>query len=117
MGITFSLHCRIKRDEDAKVFVSHCPGLDVYSQGTKVDEAKEALQSAVRLFITASYEQGTLEQTLKSHGFTATTEEASQGLQRDQESEFIALAEGLVEEFDMDVPLSLISQESPACQQ
>jgi predicted RNase H-like HicB family nuclease len=112
LGITFNLPCRIKQDKEAGVFVSHCPALDVYSQGRNIDEAKEALRSALRLFIAASYEQETLEHTLKSHGFNLAPAGSLP-----QEKEFISLAEGLVEEFDIDVPLSLISEESRACRQ
>ena len=114
VSVTFALRCSTKRDSVANVFVSHCPAVDVYSQGRTKEEAKDALRSAVRLFIAASYEQGTLEQTLKSQGFIVATPKAATN--RPLGKEFMAWEEGLVEEFDIDVPLSLISQESPACQ-
>lgn len=113
LEIMFSLRCEIKRDEAARVIVSRCPALDVYSQGRNKEEAKDALLSAVRLFIAASYDQGTLEHTLKSQGFTAAQQVLASTEAADKE--FIALKEGLVEEFDLNVPLSLISQEPPAC--
>ena len=54
--MVFNLKCLMRRDEEASVVVSHCPALGVYSQGENEDEAREAIKSAVILYIQAAYD-------------------------------------------------------------
>lgn len=51
----FRLTCEVRRDEQANVFVSSCPGMDVYSQGETEGEAVTAIKSAVGLYIKAAF--------------------------------------------------------------
>jgi predicted RNase H-like HicB family nuclease len=62
-----SLPIRIKKE--GKYFISHCPPLDVYSQGESRAIAKKNIEEAVRLFVIDCYERGTLEDVLKESGF------------------------------------------------
>ena len=72
---------RIRVESDAtatvrpsgKYFVSHCPVLDVYSQGHTEEEALRNLRDALRLFVESCHERGTLDQVLKECGFELDT--------------------------------------------
>lgn len=46
--------CIISREGDG--FVSHCPGLDIASQGETVEEAREQLREAIALFLACASE-------------------------------------------------------------
>lgn len=65
----------IKIEFDAIVFqegdsyVAYSPKLDVSSCGSSVDEAKENLKTAVRLFLEESAKMGTLEDILDEAGY------------------------------------------------
>lgn len=48
----------IRFDEQASVFVASCPVTGVISQGETADEAREALHSAIRLYLKARRERG-----------------------------------------------------------
>lgn len=68
------LPCHIKRDDEAGVFVSHCPSLNVYSQGETEREAIDAIQSALHLYISAAYRFDKLDQILHQAGFWSLDE-------------------------------------------
>jgi predicted RNase H-like HicB family nuclease len=51
-----TLHCLIEKD--GNLYSSLCLELDVASQGTTVDEAKQNLQEAVELYLESVYEAG-----------------------------------------------------------
>ncbi|MBI4829283.1 MAG: hypothetical protein HY804_10850 [Nitrospinae bacterium] len=72
MSIVFELKlpARVYKDEDG-LTISHCPALDVYSQGENQRRALENLIEAVRLFLVSCYERGTLDAVLKDCGFKA----------------------------------------------
>ena len=72
--ISVQLKAAIRRDDDAGVFVSFCPALKIYSQGETKREAKEALTSAVRLFIDGCLGRGILDRMLRELGFSASPE-------------------------------------------
>src|SRR3990172_2232757 len=55
-----------------KYFISCCPILDVCSQGETKSKALENLAEAVSLFLASCFERGTLDEVLKSCGFTPT---------------------------------------------
>ena len=57
----------VKPDEVG--FVSHCPELDVFSQGKTEKSAIENLQEAIELFIETCYECGTLIDVLRENGY------------------------------------------------
>lgn len=50
-------------------YISHCPILDVCSQGTTEKEAEKNLKEALYLFFISCYERGTLDDVLKECGF------------------------------------------------
>lgn len=41
----------VKFDEETKSYISHCPLLNIYSQGQTEAEAISALKSAVKLYV------------------------------------------------------------------
>jgi len=49
--------------------ISHCPILDVCSQGTTEKEAEKNLKEALHLFFISCCERGTLDEVLKECGF------------------------------------------------
>lgn len=50
-------------------FVAHCHELDVSSCGHDVDEARQNLKMAVRLFVEEAEKLGTLEDILREAGY------------------------------------------------
>ena len=65
----------VRWDNDAKVFLSWIPGLNLYSQGMTESEAFDAADSALKLFVERCQEKGILEETLRKSGFRETAEE------------------------------------------
>jgi len=55
-----------KEDES---FVSYCPELDLSSCGESIEQAKDMLRTAVRLFIEEAEKMGTLEDILEESGY------------------------------------------------
>ena len=68
--ITFNtqLCAGIKWDEQARVYVTWAPSLQVLSQGKSKTEAKRALTDAVGLLLTTAYDMDILETVLKGAG-------------------------------------------------
>jgi predicted RNase H-like HicB family nuclease len=56
---------------EAETRVAYCPKLDVSSCGKNVDEARQNLRIAVRLFLEEAERMGTLEQVLEEAGYVA----------------------------------------------
>ena len=67
--IEAELLASVYRDDDANVFVSRVPVLDVYSQGATAQEALRAIEHAVRLYFVAAYNRGVLRQILGGREF------------------------------------------------
>ena len=65
----FTLKLPVKIKRKAKVYISNCPVLDLYSQGMTEEEAKKNMIEAIRLFIVSCFEKGTLDAVLKECGF------------------------------------------------
>jgi len=59
----------VRRDDDAGVFVSHVPVLQIYSQGRTEEDALRAIEGAVRLYVKAASERGLLARILERPGF------------------------------------------------
>lgn len=72
--LLFSLTVDADVWQEDDVFVSHCPALDVYSQGDTEQEARTNLVEALQLFIEVCYEHGTLDAVMKERGFTVDQE-------------------------------------------
>ena len=52
--------------KEENVFISYCPELDISSCGSTIEQAKDMLHTAVRLFIEESERMGTLEEILSA---------------------------------------------------
>lgn len=50
-------------------FIAHALPLDVMSSGPNVEEARNALDEAVRLFLATGEEMGTLDEILEESGY------------------------------------------------
>lgn len=51
--------------KEANTFVAYCPELDISSCGKDVQQAKEMLNTAVRLFLEEAEKMGTLQDILE----------------------------------------------------
>jgi predicted RNase H-like HicB family nuclease len=54
---------------EGPTFVAYCPELDVSSCGKDVDEARQNLRTAARVFLEEAERMGTLEQILEEGGY------------------------------------------------
>lgn len=70
MIVEFNLKLPARVRKQGVYYVSHCPALDVYSQGPTERKALENLVEALQLFITSCYERGSLDTVLKDCGFS-----------------------------------------------
>ena len=65
-------HMRIEFDslafQEGSSFIAYCPELDVSSCGADLDEARDNLPTAVRLFLEEAGKLGTLEGILQEAG-------------------------------------------------
>ncbi len=52
-----------------ETYVAYCPELDISSCGKSVENAKEMLKTAVRLFIEEAEKMGTLEDILEESNY------------------------------------------------
>jgi predicted RNase H-like HicB family nuclease len=50
-------------------FIAHAMPLDVASSGQTTDEARQAVDEAVRLFLATAVEHGTLQEVLEDAGY------------------------------------------------
>ena len=55
--------------QEGKTYVTYSPKLDVSSCGGTVDEARNNLKTAVRLFLEEAEKMGTLEEILSESGY------------------------------------------------
>lgn len=67
--ITFNVSLPFKIKKENGTYISHCPILDVWSQGPSKKAAIENLVEAVQLFLINCYKRGVLDQVLKESGF------------------------------------------------
>ncbi len=70
ISIKASLAARIYEEEPG-MYVSHCPALDLYSQGATEEEAEKNIIEATELFILSCIKRNTLNEVLKASGFRA----------------------------------------------
>lgn len=56
---------------EGALYVATCHLLDVASQGSSVDEARDNLVEALHLFLESCHDMGTLDAVLKDSGFTS----------------------------------------------
>jgi predicted RNase H-like HicB family nuclease len=67
--ITAQLDVGVRWDEQARVFVTYAPALELYSQGPTEEEAFRAIESAMRLYLIAAHGTNKLDDVLKRGGF------------------------------------------------
>ena len=65
MVIEAQLVVGVRWDEQAHVFVSHAPALDIYSQGVTHEDAIRAIESAMRMYLITAVEQNKIDGVLK----------------------------------------------------
>lgn len=58
--------------KEGETFIAYSPKLDVSSCGNTIDEARNNLKIAVRLFVEEAEKMGTLEDILKESGYEKT---------------------------------------------
>lgn len=97
--ITFSMNIPVDVNREGEMYISCCPPLDVYSQGSTEDEAIRNLIEACQVFVESCFERGTLEQVLKDCGFSPTRKKPVQNNKMRH----------------LDVPLSLVANNAQNC--
>jgi hypothetical protein len=109
LKITARVRGATRKDEQTGVYVSYCPTLRLYSQGTDESRARAALESAVKLFLGTCLKYGMMDQALKQRGFSEVSESESTS-PRQQIEEYVAI-EKYAEAFEFDVPLYLLNEQ------
>lgn len=71
--ILFRLSVPVTVFREDEIYVAGCRALDVYSQGSTREQARNNVQEALIAFVTSCYERGTLERVLLEAGFTPDT--------------------------------------------
>ena len=66
--IKLSLTATVMQEKPG-LYVSHCPALDLYSQGEDSKEAERNIIEATKLFVQSCIERDTLTEVLKECGF------------------------------------------------
>ena len=69
LEIDIKLRAAVKFDSDAEVWVSWCPALDVYSQGTSRSRAELALKEALTMYVRYCFQERILDKVLGERGF------------------------------------------------
>jgi predicted RNase H-like HicB family nuclease len=54
---------------EGEQFIAHAMPLDVASSGATIDQAREAVREAVKLFVDTARDQGTLAEILEEAGY------------------------------------------------
>ena len=112
-GMDLSISARVRgamrRDSQTGVYVSFCPTLRIYSQGTDENRARAALESAVKLFLSTCLRNGTLERVLRERGFSEVGESEDNRVPREA-GEFIQVGR-YDAPFEFEVPLYLFNEQ------
>jgi predicted RNase H-like HicB family nuclease len=107
LQISMQLEGAVRHDADSGVYVSFCPALRIYSQGTTESEAFEALKSAASLFVSACIKRNQLHSVLKDYGFQLA--EGAQSITSVMEN-YIAVQELHYDKTQsFDVPITLLT--------
>lgn len=109
INIKVKVLVNVRPDDEAGVFVSHCPVLNVYSQGESEEEAKEAIQEAIQLKLAIAYRFDRLHQILTRSGFSRMVGQIS-----DLPSEPIQYVSVMAipdksKQFEIEVPMALVA--------
>ncbi len=112
MNIAVSVRAGIRPDPETGSFLVYCPALDLYSAGTDVDSAADAMRDAARLYLEECWTHGQPEALLRRRRFrldddhTRLAEAREAELASMQDAEFTTIV-------DLDVVLSLIGERIP----
>ena len=71
---TMNIQYTVQIWKEGKQFIAHAMPLDVMSAGATPEQARLALDEAVRLFLATAEEKGTLEAILLESGYRRTDE-------------------------------------------
>lgn len=88
---TIKMNVGVRQDEDAGVYVSHCPSLEIFSQGETEDEAVEAIKSAITLHLTTAFDFNRLDKVLRKAGFEKFSAGGEQDSSQGEDREFVAV--------------------------
>jgi predicted RNase H-like HicB family nuclease len=102
----------IEYDAEACVFVSSCPVLKMFSQGESEPEAKEALEEAIGMQLTAAYRFDRIHQLLVRSGFTKMTGIGAPDDAENFPGEYVSVTTEHAEkakQFEIEVPLTLLA--------
>jgi predicted RNase H-like HicB family nuclease len=108
LKITASVRAATRRDDDVGVYVAFCPTLQLYSQGTDEKRARQALESAILLFLSTCIKNGVLDEALKDRGFDGAASYDPKSPKQLSE-EFVSI-EKYDQTYELDVPLYLLTQ-------
>jgi hypothetical protein len=103
----------MRYDEAAEVWVSWCPALDVRSQGTTEQRAREAIEDALGMYLRYCYQKGILGKILTKRGFVTCKDE--EAVNDDAFDEFVSVRavhdqpKRAASIFDVTVPIPLVS--------
>jgi predicted RNase H-like HicB family nuclease len=107
---TINMNCTVHRDDDAGVFVSHCPTLDIYSQDETEADALEAIKEAITLHITTAFDFNRLDKILRRAGFSKFVPNTAEEGPSYEDGEFVKVKVQRPEEYkhvSVTVPLRL----------
>src|SRR5262245_13189408 len=72
--IQFQMSVPVSFKKERGYWIASCTLLDVHSQGSTKQESQENVIEALQLFMECCYEDGTLDEVLKSCGFKPARE-------------------------------------------
>lgn len=110
ISIAVKVLVTIQRDDEAGVFVSRCPVLNIFSQGESEDEAKAAIEEAVRLQLMTAYRFDRLHQLLLRSGFINMTGGPDVDDLESLPGQYVAVnVADKTKQFKIEVPLTLVA--------
>jgi predicted RNase H-like HicB family nuclease len=113
IDVTFKLDGMIREDKETGSFVSFCPQLELYSAGRTRMEARQALNSAIEMFLRLCYERQILGQVLHERNFKPT--DPNVVAMTPTEDFTITIKETLAEyddAFSVEIPIHLLAQQN-----
>lgn len=84
LDIEMALRVGIKYDAAAKVYVGHCPALDIRSQGTTEGRALKSLEDAIQAFVYAAHKAGILDDVIEKVQKSPSAKIVDRALRREE---------------------------------
>ena len=109
INIVFKLSITIQPNEEAGAFVSHCPLLNIFSQGESQEEAQEAIQEAVTLQLRALYKFDRLHQLLTRSGFSMMSGNTQAKDLENFPGQYVGVVDEGTKAIEIEVPLTLVA--------